>query len=306
MKTEKAVEKVFGEKPENVEEISEGLKHETYTITVSGKEYILQFSGDEYDDHESLKQCLKMYELLSDTVKVPEAATQEVQDIDGEKYTIVEKIEGESGEKNISPEKTRKAGRELAKIHDFTELEKEGWLEFKDEGLEVVEFEEGSLKQHYLTELEGKLQILKDEGLEDLAEKVEKFIEERKEVWPEEFTPVICHDDFTPDNTIYLDGEVNGIIDMDYAFSGLDARNIVKASNSFWMHDPAKEWPREKFYQGYSEERPLPDNFEEMEEFFRIETLIQLVASLIDMEVLTEDQVEFYQEKIEEEMDKEA
>lgn len=300
----KAVEQVFGEKPEKVEEISEGLKHETYTITVSGQEYILQFSGDEYDDHESLKQCLKMYEILSDTVKVPEAVTKEVKEIGGEKYTIVKKIEGESGEKNISPEKTRKAGRELAKIHNYTELDKEGWLEFTDEGLEIVKFEEGSLKQHYLAELEGKLQILRDEGLEKLAEKVENFIEERKDVWPEEYTPVICHDDFTPDNTIYLDGEVNGIIDMDYAFSGLDARNIVKAANSFWMHDPAKEWPRQKFYQGYSEERPLPDNFEEMEEFFRIETLVQLVASLIDMDVLTEDQKEFYQDKIEEELEK--
>ena len=109
--------------------------------------------------------------------------------------------------------------------------------------------------------------------------------------------PVTCVVDI-PDNTIYLDGEVNGIIDMDYAFSGLDTRNIVKSANSFWMHDPTKDWPREKFYEGYSEERPLPENFEEIEELFRVETLVQLVASLIDMEVLTEDQVEFYEEKI--------
>lgn len=298
MKAEKAVKQVFDTEAQEISEISEGLKHETYQATVDGKDYIIQFSSDKYDDHASLKHCLNMYELLSDTVKVPHAVTKQVQEINGQKYTIVEKLDGQSGEKNISPEKTRKAGKELAKIHNYTTLEKEGWIEFTEKGLEVVEFEEGSLKQHYLTELEEKLEILREEGLEELADKVQKFIEERKEVWPEEFDAVICHDDFTPDNTIYLDGEVNGIIDMDYAFSGLDTRNIVKAANSFWMHDPGKEWPREKFYEGYEEVRPLPDNFQEMEELFRVETLIQLVASLIDMGVLTEDQIEFYEEKL--------
>ena len=301
MKAEKAVKQVFDTEAQEIQEISEGLKHETYRATVDGKEYIIQFSGDEYDDHASLKHCLNMYELLSDTVKVPQAVTREVQEINGQKYTVVEKLEGESGEKNISPEKTRKAGKELAKIHNHTTLEKEGWIEFTSEGLEIVEFEEGNLKNHYLTELEGKLEILREEGLEELADKVQNFIEKRKEDWPENFTPVICHDDFTPDNTIYLDGEVNGIIDMDYAFSGLDTRNIVKAANSFWMHDPVKDWPREKFYKGYSEERPLPENFSELEELFRVETLVQLVASLIDMEVLSEDQIEFYEERILEE-----
>lgn len=300
MKVEKAIEQVFGEKPEKVEEISEGLKHETYRATVEGQEYIIQFSGDEYDDHASLRHCLKMYELLSDTVKVPQAVTKEVQEINGQKYTVVEKLEGESGEKNISPEKTRKAGKELAKIHEHTELEKEGWIEFNKTGYEIIEFEEGSLKQHYLQQLQEKLQILRDEGLNELADNVEKFVEERKHLWPEEFTPVICHDDFTPDNTIYLDGEVNGIIDMDYAFSGLDTRNMIKAANAFWMHDPTKDWPRQEFYEGYSEARPLPQNFEEMEKLFRVETLVQTVASLIDMDVLTEDQVEFYEEKISE------
>ncbi|QKQ98220.1 phosphotransferase [Candidatus Nanohaloarchaea archaeon] len=303
MKVEKAVKQVLGREPEKVEEIAEGLKHDTYWATVEGKDYIVQFSGDDYDDHASLRHCLKMYELLSDTVKVPHAATSEVQELDGERYIIVEKLEGQSGEKSISKEKTRKAGKELAKIHNHTTLDKAGWIEFRDEGYEIVEFEEGGLKEHFLTQLEEKLQILRDEGLEELADKVDSFIEEREEVWPENFTPVICHDDFTPDNTIYLNGEVNGIIDIDYAFSGLDARNLVKAANAFWMNDPVKDWPRDKFYQGYSEERPLPENFDELEKFFRVETLVQTVASLIDMDVLTEDQIEFYEEEIMEELE---
>jgi len=301
--TKQAVKQTFGKKAEEIHEISEGLMHDTYRATVEGKDYIVQFSADGYDDHNSLRHCLDMCELLSDAVKVPQAVTKEVRKINGEKYIIVEKIEGRSGEKNISPEKTRRAGKELAKIHNYTTFEKEGWIQFNEE-LEIVDFEEGSLKEKYLKQLEEKLQTLREEGLKELADEVENFVEERKNLFPENFKSVICHDDFTPDNTIFLDGKVNGIIDMDYAFSGLDTRNIIKSANAYWMHDPGKNWPRQKFYQGYKEQRPLPENFDKLEEFFRIETLTQLVTGLIEINAATEKEIEFYRKQIRKELEK--
>jgi Ser/Thr protein kinase RdoA (MazF antagonist) len=299
MKVEKAVEKVLGQEPDEVDELSEGLKHETFSVKLGDQEYIVQFSGEDLDQHNPLEQCINFYRLLKDTVPVPEIVTEKIQKIEGEKFIIVENVKGESLEQNIDQEKTRKAGEELANIHSFTEFDKTGWIEFEDKGLKVHQFKEGNLKQYKLDELEAKLEIFREEGLTELADEIEEYIKNNQDIYPEKFTPVICHDDFSPDNTIYKNGEITGIIDFDYAYSGLPARDLVKAANCYWMHDPGREWPREKFYEGYSEERPLPANFEEKEEFFRIETLVYLISGMIELGELNQDEINFYKGKLE-------
>lgn len=306
-KTLQAVEKVFGKTPENVERIEEGLMHETYSLKVEGQEFILQFSGKDDQHHSALNHCLKMYELLEGTVPVPKPVTKEVLEIEGEQFIIVEKIPGISGEQNISPEKTRKAGKALAKTHNFTEFEKEGWIKFRGgkgpqkllENIEIEAFKEQNLKEKKLKELEEKLETLDKIGLEQVAERTEKFIEEHREIFPTKFGSVLVHNDFTPDNVIYRDETISGIIDFDYAYSGLDARNIVKSANGFWMHDPGADRDiRKNFYDGYREVRSLPENFEELEKFFRIETLVHLIGSMIQLDELSDEELDFYRKEI--------
>jgi len=232
--------------------------------------------------------------------------------VEGERFIIVEKIPGLSGEQNISPEKTRKAGKDLAKIHNYTEFEKEGWINFdggkdlenKLENIRVEAFEDQSLKQKKLTVLEEKIERLDYEGLEELAEKVKAFVETHGEMFPEDFDAVLVHNDFTPDNVIYRDETISGIIDFDYAYSGLDVRNLVKSANGFWMHDPNSWDVREEFYEGYREERDLPENFRELEAFFRVETLVHLISGMIKLDELSKDEKDFYTEKIFEELER--
>ena len=302
-----AVEKTFGKSPESVERIEEGLIHETFSVDFKGEEFIVQFSSKDEENHSALEQCLKMYELLQGTVPVPGTVTKKIQEIDGRKFTVVKNIDGASGEQNISPQKTREAGRKLAKIHDFKKFENEGWIKFNGgknpqnllENLEIIEFREESLKRKKLSELEEKIETFSEEGLEELAEETRKFIEEYGELFPEEYTPVLVHDDFTPDNIIYREETISGIIDFDYAYSGLDVRNIVKSANAFWMHDPGAERDiRQNFYEGYSEGRPLPEEFEKLEKFFRVETLVHLIGSMIELDELESDELDFYREEI--------
>ena len=302
-----ATKKVFGENPQEMQRVEQGLIHETYTVKLEDQEFILQFSGKDEKDHSPLAQCLKMYELLETTVPVPKAVTREVEEIDGKKFVIVEKIPGKSGEQNISPEKTREAGKELAKIHEFTDFEKEGWMKFNGgenpqeilEKLEIEGFREETSKRKTLSELEEKIEIFRGKGLTGVAEKTEEFVETHGEIFPENFGPVLVHDDFTPDNVLFREDTVSGIIDFDYAYSGLDVRNIVKSANSFWMHDPGADRDiRQNFYDGYSKERPLPQGFERLERFFRVETLVQLIGSMIELDELSEDELDFYREQI--------
>lgn len=304
-KIKEVVKKHLGSKPSSIEKTEEGLVHETYSFTAGGEDYIIQFAGDDHEHHDSLDHCLKMYELLANTVPVPEAVTGEVQEIDGEKYIIVEKIEGKTAEQDINPEKVRTAGKYLAKIHDFTELEKPGWIVFEN-GLEVEEFEDGGLKQYKLRKIGEKLETLRDAGFEELADRLEEFFEENEAVFPEEFTPVICHDDYTPDNVLYSGDKLTGVIDFDFAYAGHAERNLVKAANSFWMHDPGADWDiRETFYNGYREERPVSEDFDRLEPFYRVETLVQLIAGLIGIGELSEEEIEFYKGEILGELEKE-
>lgn len=304
-KTAEAIEKTFGKRPEKIEKIEEGLIHETFDVEVDGENFILQFSGKDDEKHSALGQCLEMYELLRDTVPVPETVTEKVREIYGQEYIIVEKIEGKSGEKNISPEKTREAGKALAKIHNFTEFEREGWMKFDDpKNIEVFDFRERTLKRKQLSELEEKIETFRDEGLEEIAEKLEKFMKSYGKLFPEKFEAVIVHDDFTPDNIIYQDEEISGILDFDYAYSGLDIRDLVKSANGFWMHDPGADRDiRKNFYEGYKEVRTLHENFERLEKFFRVETLTHTIAGMIDLDELNEEELDFYREKILEELE---
>ncbi|AOV94987.1 hypothetical protein AQV86_03620 [Nanohaloarchaea archaeon SG9] len=308
-KIRKATRKVLKRKPEKINEMEEGLMHETYSVTVDGEKYIVQFSGREDD---SLKHNLKCYELFQDTVPVPETVTREVQEVNGQKFTTVEKVQGESAEKNVNPERTRNAGKTLARIHSKASFPHEGWMEMKKEdqtpeelleGLQLHSFEKGSLKRRKIDNMYNeKIPVLRENGF-GVADSVEEFLRKNEGLFPENFTAVPCHLDFSPDNVIYRGKEISGVIDFDYMYAGLDVRDLVKSANSFWMHDPAAEWSvREEFYRGYQKVRDLPENFEELEAFFRIETIARLVASVIDLDEMNEDEKEFYREELKKEL----
>lgn len=302
-----AVQKLFKEKPEQVEKIEEGLKHDTYSFKASGKHYIIQFSGDNYETHSSLRHCLKSYELFRQTIPLPRAVTEEVQKIDGREYIIVDKVPGKSGEKDITREKVRNAAKALAKIHSFTSFEEDGWIQYTEgkkpeeilENLEIYGFRDHTLKRKKLGEIEEKLEIFREEGLEGLAEKAEEFVEEHGEIFPAKFDAAPVHTDFTPDNVIYQGEEVAAVLDFDYLYSGLPVRDLIKSANSFWMHDPGSDWDiRKEFYKAYSEVKELSEDFEQLEAFFRVETLLRLIAGLIEMDELDEYEIEFYRSEI--------
>ncbi len=198
-KIKSAIFNEFGREPGKVEKAAEGLKHETYFVEVDGEEYVLQFLGEEREDHNALSHCLDCYRLLEDVVPVPSIVTPEPRKVEGHEYTVVEKLPGGNAELEITPEKVFNAGRTLARIHDYMEFEEAGWISFEDE-VTVYPFEEGSLKRKIISDLEEKTEVYRKEGMKEVAAVVQKFIDSKIGGLPEKFVPVICHDDFSPDN----------------------------------------------------------------------------------------------------------
>lgn len=298
-KISSAVEESLDQEIEAVEKTSEGLIHETYSIRVAGDDYIIQFSGASHEDHSALRHCLEMYRFLENSdIPVPEPVTEEPRKIHGEGYVIVEKLPGENMETDVDKQKIREAGKMLAKIHRVKSFPHEGWLEIKDGDTEVYSFDEGDLDGKKKKERDGKLKTFSENGMDDLAERAREFLENYSEIPVKDFEAVLCHDDFSPDNVIWQDG-IKGVIDFDYAFSGSAERNMVKSANAFWMHDPGTDDElREVFYRGYQQEREVREDFEQLEAYYRVETLVWLISGMMELDELDESEKEFYAKEI--------
>lgn len=291
----------FGEPPAEVTQVEEGLLHETYQLDCGGDEYVLQFASDADDDREdALRRGLNCYVLFQDSeVPVPAVVTEEVKEFDGRRYALVEKLSGETGERDVSPERVRNAGRHLAKIHDAKQFDGAGQIRFEDRDPSVGRFREDGLKQWILRNVEDSVSVLKEGGLETAGKAVERVFDRADEFLPEDFQPVLCHDDYSPDNVLFRDDEVVGILDFDRAYAGHDHRDVVKAANCFWMHDPCSDWDvRAEFYDGYRRVNELDRSFDRHEPLYRVETLAGIVADLLDMDELSDYEREFYAARI--------
>lgn len=295
------VESELDEPPVSVADVEDGLIHETHEIRCCSGEYVLQFSSDVDDDREdALRRGLNCYVALQHSeIPVPDVVTENLGEFDGRAYSLVERLPGETGECDISPERTLNAGRYLAKIHDAERFDTAGWLRFENHRPSVRGFEEGGLKQWIRRTVGETSRLLREGGLETVGNEVEHTFDRVGGDLPDSFRPVLCHNDYSPDNVLFQDGEVTGIIDFDRAHASHAHRDLAKAANAFWMHDPCTDWDvRATLYEGYRDATQLGGSFERNEPLYRAETLANTVAGLLVMDELSEYEREFYAERI--------
>lgn len=297
-------EKEFGEEPSSVEEIEEGLKQETYRLTYGNKKYILQLSDQLKEGDNGLERNVKAYQLLKDTdIPVPELVTEELHiykhDSQEWKYYISECLSGKSLQSQMTPELTQDSGKILAKLHNFQSYDEAGWLLPEENSFSVAPFEEGNFKEYVLNEWQDRIKTLEKEGWDEVVRKSQEFYENYGNKLPENIESVFCPNDFSTDNIMVEDGEITGIIDFDIAYAGHSQRDLVKSANGFWMIDPGEDKGiRENFYDGYWQEKEFEEDFSRNEPIYRVETLTQLVASLIEMNHFNEDEKSFYRENL--------
>ena len=294
-------ERELGASPDSIERVEAGLLCETYEFGCNGEKYILQLSSGGDDDRtNALRRGLNCYVMLQATeIPVPTTVTERIRAFDGGWYSLVEKLSGETGKLDISPGKVRNAARCLARIHDVKSFETQGWIRFEDREPSVRPFRDGSLRRWILRTVEETSTTLQDGGMEPAGAAVERMLERKGEALSNDFTPVFCHNDFTPDNVLFENDEVAGILDFDRAHASHAQRDLTKAANGFWMHDPGVEWDvQATFYEGYREVNELDSSFEANEPLYRVETLARTVAGLLELRGLSTYEKEFYTEKI--------
>ncbi len=86
-------------------------------------------------------------------------------------------------------------------------------------------------------------------------------IEDLAATWPTELPRGVIHGDYFPDNILFQDGAVSGVIDYYFACTEMRAYDLAIAINA-WCFDGSGAFDAQAaagFCTGYAEERPLSD-----------------------------------------------
>lgn len=294
-------ERDLGAPPDDVAPVAEGLQHETYVLRVAGRDYVLQFaaSGDSRDV-DSLARGLYWYVALQETdIPVPEVVSERVAEFDDRRYVLVEKLPGTTGERNVSPARTRNAAASLAAVHDHAAFDTAGVLVGASDGPSVRASGDATFREWVQRDVSKSAGHLRDAGLVSAADGLERVRDEFADRLPESFDPVLCHGDFSPDNVLFRDDEVVGVLDFDRARAGRAEWDLAAAANAFWMHDPTADWAnRETFYEGYRAVRPVAGSFERREPLYRAATLAGHVAGMLALGECSAYEREFYADRL--------
>jgi aminoglycoside phosphotransferase (APT) family kinase protein len=284
-------EEIAREELENVKEVEEihgGLMSHTFSVSAAGKDYILQMTS-ESEPHE-LENCIRSFEFLSGTVPVPEPVTGEVREHGGVHYTIVEKVKGETLE--TGQEIDEAAGEILAKIHESRSFDRPGWIAWKNSEPFVQGFPDDSLRGRIREVAEGWKEFFKEQEIEWLTDACDTVLE-NLHVVPDDFTPVLVHHDFNPGNIMVHEGDITAVLDFDYAHASHDVRDLAKAANKFHI----RGGNREDLYRGYRNVR-APDKFDETIDFYLLETLLDEIGGMMDLDHIDREEAEEYRDEI--------
>lgn len=289
-------EREFGEKPDSIEAIEGGLMNKTCRVIYGEESYIIQINSN--TKPRELENCLKCFQFLQNSkVPVPETITKEVRDYNSKMYIVVEDLKTDSINETLNKENTVISGKYLAHIHDSRSFEKAGWWEWKDGEPTVIGFPRDSLKSRIKENLEDKLEFFQNEDIEWLAKVTQRFLDYYLDLIPADFEPVFVHHDYNPGNILTTDGEIEGIVDFDYAHASHGQRDLVKAANNFWIRGRID---RKHLYNGYKQIRSLGDDFEQNEPVYRLETFIDILKAMIELNNTSEEEAKEYQETVKE------
>lgn len=282
----------------SVDKIASGLVHTTFSVSVDGKSFVLQISDSDVERERAVRRKVKVYELASNyDVKIPELVKKldSFTFEDEERYYyIVEKVDGSGLDQSFDKRVIGEAGRELAKIHEMESFNLSGWLKPMESAFKAFKFDEGSYIEWLKSNLNKDLQILKENGFEQISDDIQEFFEDQSLEVLSGFDPVLCHNDYSPDNILSKNGELTGVIDFDYVFSSDPRRDLVKAANSFKIEGFDA---REELYRSYLEENEL-EGFERVEPIYRLETFVRIIASVFKLRDDIEDSEAEYFEQL--------
>ncbi len=226
--------------------IAEGVENSNYLLETSGTRYILTL----YEKRVDPADLPYFLGLMDHVVAKGVPAARPIRDRDGDilqtlcgrPAALISFVEGTSPD-TPSPAQAKAAGAALAELHqataDFSKtrpnsLSVEGWQQLAtDIGADLDRFEPG------------------------LTHEIGEAIQHLAEAWPHQLPAGTIHADLFPDNVLFLDDEVSGMIDFYFACTDLYAYDLAISMNAWIPEETHAPELARAFREGYERVRPL-------------------------------------------------
>lgn len=241
-------------KLEKFDPIEEGVENTNYKILVNKKKYILTIYEKRVDKKDLPFFCTLTTELHKKKFKCPlpiiNNKNEMISDFQNKKLTILSFIEGES-KISLNENESYKVGFETSKLHKITSdislyrknsLSIESWQEIYNE-----------IKLTYKNKNNFKLEFIKDN------------LDKIKKNWPKNLPKGIIHGDIFIDNIIFLNDNINGVIDYTFACNDFFAFDIAICLNALCFEKIGDNYNfnilnAKNFLNGYMKNRNLEKN----------------------------------------------
>ena len=242
----------------SINRFDRGVINETYDVRLEDRSLVFRLYPK---DFWKIGKEKYLYALLGRKVGIPVPKVLKW----GKNYLLMTKVEGRelSGDDDIL---VKKAGEILAKIHSV-KFSDYGWLINKEVNPKFKRWVD-------FIDYDTKLKFSKIPAkYSDLKKKVKKIINKDRGLLDISVRPCLLHKDYHSSHIIVSKGEINGIIDWEWAMSGHNEFDIVKSC--MWMFEKKPSLER-KFFEGYKKYGKISKEFNERKGLYRI---IHLLSS---------------------------
>lgn len=228
--------------------IPEGVENTNYLVEAESGRYVLTLYEKRVDPAD-LPFFLGLMEHLAGRgipcpLPVHDRAGRVIRELAGRPAALVTFLEGNSP-RRIEPVHCLELGRGLARLH----LAGADFALRRENALSVTAWR-GLLEPHLARA---------DELEAGLSAELARELDELEREWPRDLPAGVIHADLFPDNALFTDGRLSGIIDFYFACNDLLAYDIAICLNA-WCFEREREFNITKaraLLRGYREVRPL-------------------------------------------------
>ena len=235
------------------EGIAEGVENTNYKLQTSSGNYIFTVY-EKRVKAEDLPFFMNLQKKLNEAgfpcpMPLKNNSGEIISKFGDKNFTIVTFLKGK-WPKTIGNNEVEQAGRSLAEFHKTS-------LNFSRNEL----YRPNAMSKNFWVETYSKVKTQAEEHFRDLKSAAEKGFK-KVESWPDKIPSGVIHADYFPDNVLFDEGKVSGVIDFYMACNDLLAYDLAIALNSWCFEkDHAFNITKAKIMlKAYNEVRKLDDS----------------------------------------------
>ncbi len=232
--------------------ISEGIENTNYILNTSQNKFIFTIYEKRVASEDLPFFINLMLELNKNNYPCPLPIAKKdnsyLGNFNGKNYLIVSMLNGK-WPRNIGNNEARKAGEFLAKLHKTSDI------------LPKNIYRKNSMAYDFWQDLFVKISQKTKEKFHSSFEKIDNAFKIVKNNWPQNLPSGIIHADYFPDNVLFENDNVSGVIDFYMSCNDFYAYDLAIAMNS-WCFEKDFSFNFTKareLFAGYNSIRKLSD-----------------------------------------------